>query len=159
MTGGHGRRPAQAEALEVSRHHRVDFASQAGKNAHGTTRDIATLENSEYSTDDQRDSQGDKYSQTIEVKKDKFVFEILGADGQVVLHAEGDVKFEKLGPFDSVRFVHIRAGQSSSDMNDVDDEYVSVYRLDGDKWTMASGFDKDRERQKPEVDVYARAAK
>lgn len=103
--------------------------------------------------------QGDKYSQTIEVKKDKFVFEILGADGQVVLHAEGDLKFEKLGPFDSVRFVHIRAGQSSSDMNDVDDEYVSVYRLDGDKWTMASGFDKDRERQKPEVDVYARAAK
>ena len=103
--------------------------------------------------------QGDKYSQTIEVKKDKFVFEILGADGQVVLHAEGDLKFEKLGPFDSVRFVHIRAGQSSSDMNDVDDEYVSVYRLDGDKWTMASGFDKDRERQKPGVDVYARAAK
>jgi hypothetical protein len=103
--------------------------------------------------------QGDKYSQTIEVKKDKFVFEILGADGQVVLHAEGDLKLEKLGPFDSVRFAHIRAGQSASDLNDVDDEYVSVYRLEGDKWTMASGFDKDRERQKPGVDVYARAAK
>lgn len=103
--------------------------------------------------------QGEKYTQTIEVKKDKFVFEMIGADGQVVLHAEGDVKFEKLGPFDSVRFTHIRGGQSASDMNDVDDEYVSVYRLEGDKWTMASGFDKDRERQKPEVDVYARAAK
>jgi hypothetical protein len=103
--------------------------------------------------------QGEKYTQTIEVKKDKFVFEIRGADDQVVLHAEGDLKFEKLGPFSSIRFVHIRAGKSATEMDDVDDEYVSVYRLDGDKWTMASNFDKDRERQKPGVDVYGRAAK
>ena len=103
--------------------------------------------------------QGDKYTQTIEVKKDKFVFEILGADNQAVLHAEGDLKFEKLGPFSSIRFTHIRAGRSATEMDDVDDEYVSIYRLDGDKWTMASGFDKDRDRQKPGVDVYARAAK
>lgn len=103
--------------------------------------------------------QGDKYTQTIEVKKDKFVFEILGADNQTVLHAEGDLKFEKLGPFSSIRFTHIRAGKSATEMDDVDDEYISVYRLEGDKWTMASGFDKDRERQKPGVDVYARAGK
>ena len=103
--------------------------------------------------------QGDKYTQTIEVKKDKFVFEILGADNQTVLHAEGDLKFEKLGPFSSIRFTHIRAGKSASELDDVDDEFVSIYRLDGDKWTMASNFDKDRERQKPGVDVYARAEK
>ena len=103
--------------------------------------------------------QGDKYTQTIEVKKDKFVFEIHGADNQTVLHAEGDLKFEKLGPFSSIRFTHIRAGRSATEMDDVDDEYISIYRLDGDKWTMASGFDKDRDRQKPGVDVYGRETK
>jgi hypothetical protein len=102
---------------------------------------------------------GDKYTQTIEVKKDKFVFEIRGAEDQVVIHAEGDLKFEKLGPFSAVRFTHIRAGNSAADLNDVDDEYASVYRLDGDKWTVASNFDKDRENQKPGTDIYTRATK
>jgi hypothetical protein len=97
---------------------------------------------------------GEAYTQTLEIKKDKFTFEILSADGSVTLHAEGDLKLEKLGPFSAARFNHIRAGQSSSSMDDIDDEYVSVYTLDGDIWTMASGFDKQRESQKPSADVY-----
>ncbi len=103
--------------------------------------------------------QGEKYTQTIEVKKDKFVFEIRSAEDKLVIHAEGDLKFEKLGPFAAVRFTHIRAGGSADDMNDVDDEYASVYRLDGDKWTVASNFDKDRDGQKPGADVYTRPTK
>ena len=98
--------------------------------------------------------QGEAYTQTLEIKKDKFTFEILGTDGSVVLHAEGDLKLEKHGPFSAAHFNHIRAGQSSSSMDDVDDEYVSIYVLDGDTWTMASNFDKQRERQKPSADVY-----
>ncbi|HEV2394660.1 MAG TPA: hypothetical protein VG146_20100 [Verrucomicrobiae bacterium] len=100
--------------------------------------------------------QGETYRQTIQVKKDKFVFEILGADDHLVLHAEGDLKLEKLGPFSSVRFIHIRAGNSLSTLDDVDDEYACVYKLDGDTWNLASNFDKDRENQKPVVDVYQR---
>jgi hypothetical protein len=38
----------------------------------------------------------------------------------------------------------------------VDDQYVSIYRLEGDTWTMASSFDKEREQQKPSLDVYRR---
>ena len=98
--------------------------------------------------------QGEAYTQTLEIKKDKFIFEMVSADGNIVLHAEGDLKLEKLGPFSAARFNHIRAGQSSSSMDDVDDEYVSVYTLDGDTWTMASNFDKQRENQKPAADVY-----
>ena len=98
--------------------------------------------------------QGDKVTQTIEVKKDKFVFEILSSDDSVVLHAEGDFKLEKIGPFSAARFSHIRAGGSASNMDDVDDTYVSVYTLDGDNWAMASNFDKQRDGQKPSVDVY-----
>jgi len=100
--------------------------------------------------------QGEKYTQTLEIKKDKFVFQMLGADGQVTLHAEGDVKLEKLGPFNSIRFFHIRAGGSASSLDDVDDEYVSVYVLDDDTWTMAANYDKQRDQQKPSTDVYRR---
>ena len=99
--------------------------------------------------------QGEKYTQTLEIKKDKFVFQILDGANQVTLSAEGDIKLEKLGPFNSIRFFHIRAGSSSS-LEDVDDEYVSVYVLDDDNWTMASNFDKQRDQQKPTADVYRR---
>src|SRR6516225_7541701 len=64
-------------------------------------------------------SEGQYVTQTIEVKKDKFTFEILAADGRLLLHAEGDLKLEKLGPFSSARFWHIRAGESATDLNDV----------------------------------------
>jgi hypothetical protein len=98
--------------------------------------------------------QGQNITQTIEVKKDKFVFQILTADGSVVLYAEGDLKLEKLGPFSSARFYHIRGGSSASNLDDVDDVYSSVYSLDGDTWTMATNFDKQRDGQKPSLDAY-----
>jgi len=100
--------------------------------------------------------QGQNYTQTIEVKKDKFVFQILGADDNVVLYAEGDLKLDKVGPFSSAKFYHIRSGRSASDLQDVDDEYVSIYTLDNDTWTLAANFDKQRERQKPSLDLYKR---
>ena len=100
--------------------------------------------------------QGQNITQTIEVKKDKFVFQILSADDTVVLYAEGDLKLEKLGPFSSARFFHIRGGSSASNLDDVDDVYVSVYSLDGDTWTMAANLDKQRDGQKPSLDLYRR---
>ena len=98
--------------------------------------------------------QGQNVTQTIEVKKDKFVFQVLSADDTVVLYAEGDFKIEKFGPFNAARFSHIRGGNSASNLDDVDDVYVSIYTLDGDSWTLASNFDKQRDGQDPSVDVY-----
>jgi len=100
--------------------------------------------------------QGQNVTQTIEIKKDKFVFQILSSDDSVVLYAEGDFKVEKLGPFTAARFSHIRGGSSASNLDDVDDVYVSVYTLDGDSWTMATNFDKQRDGQKPSLDAYHR---
>jgi hypothetical protein len=101
--------------------------------------------------------QGQDYTQTITVKKDKFIFQILGAENQVLLYAEGDLKLDKLGPFSTARFMNLRAGRSGSDLRAVDEEYVSVYRIDGDLWTVAANFDKDRDGQKPSLDLYRRA--
>ncbi len=101
--------------------------------------------------------EGQSYVQTITVKKDKFTFQISGNDGSVVLYAEGDLKLDKLGPFSAAHFVNIRGGVSASDLQDVNEEYAMIYRLDGDTLTVAAGFDKDRESQKPAADVYRRA--
>lgn len=103
--------------------------------------------------------QGESIRQTIEVKKDKFTFQIMSEDDKVQLFAQGDLKFEKAGPFNAVRFVHIKGGSSASDLEDVEDEYACIYMLDGDTWTLATNFDKDREHQKPTADVYKRASK
>jgi hypothetical protein len=101
-------------------------------------------------------AEGQDFTQTIAIKKDKFIFQLLGAEDRLVMHAEGDLKLDKLGPFNAAHFVNIRAGGSASDLQDVDDQYVSIYRLEGDTWTMASSFDKEREQQKPSLDVYRR---
>src|ERR1043166_3230488 len=98
--------------------------------------------------------QGQSFTQTVEIKSDKFVFEIIGSDGEPALHAEGDVKFEKMGPFNGVRFLNIRAGRSAADLQEVNDEYASVYVLSGDTWLMASNFDKDRQNRRPTLDSY-----
>src|SRR5260370_41292579 len=56
---------------------------------------------------------GEKYSKTLEIRKDKFVFQILGGDGQMTLYAQGDLKLGKLGQFNSIRIFHIPAGGSA----------------------------------------------
>src|SRR5512140_1003849 len=63
--------------------------------------------------------EGQNYTQTIEINKDRYVFQILGANDRVVLYSEGDLKLEKVGPFKSARFSHIRAGDSASNLDDV----------------------------------------
>lgn len=103
--------------------------------------------------------QGENVRQSIEVKNNKFTFQVMNEDGKVVLYAEGDLKLDKVGPFSAAHFVHIKAGDSASAAEDIDDEYNCIYSLDGDTWTLATNFDKQRENQKPSADVYKRASK
>lgn len=100
-------------------------------------------------------AEGQQYTQTLEVKPGRFVFQILGAQGATVLYAEGDLKLEPLGPFSTARFWHLRGGASADNLEAVDDEYLSIYTLNEDTWTMAVNFDKVRD-QAPTLDVYHR---
>jgi uncharacterized protein (TIGR03067 family) len=98
---------------------------------------------------------GEKYTQQIEIKKDKFTFKISEPGGDTRLYAEGDVKLDKAGPFKSIAFTNIKAGSSSDDTNPIDDTYTSIYKLgDDDTWLVVMNFDKDRDSQKPSLDVY-----
>ena len=83
-------------------------------------------------------------SQTLEIKGNKFVFQMLDKDGEVVLHAEGDLKLEKLGPFNLARFVNIRGGESSSSLEQVDDEYSVIYVLEGELLVLGDVINEER---------------
>ncbi len=101
---------------------------------------------------------GQTYTQVLEVKKDKFKFRMLSADNQLFIYAEGEVKLEKLGPFNVAKFVNIKGGVSESDIQPIDDDHTFIYLLSENKWTMVANFDKERD-QKPSMDIYTKAAK
>ena len=97
-----------------------------------------------------------KFTQQIEIKKDKFTFKIMSPEGEVRLYAEGDVKLDKAGPFKTVIFTNIKAGGSADDSSPIDDTFTSIYKIaDDDTWLVVMNFDKERdEMQKPSLDVY-----
>lgn len=102
-------------------------------------------------------SNGDEVTQSVVFKGSKFTYQMKSADGEVRIHAEGEVKTEKLGPFSVIKFFNIKGGESSSDLQPVDDDRVQVYVLDFDKLRLASGFDKARDEDEPRVDVYTKS--
>ena len=101
---------------------------------------------------------GQRYTQQIEIKKNQFTFKISDTDGGTRLYAEGEIKLGKTGPFKSISFTNIKAGQSSSDANPIDDSYTSIYTMaDDGAWLVVMNFDKERDQQKPRLDVYRKA--
>src|SRR5580765_5070255 len=76
-----------------------------------------------------KNSEGQTITQLVEIKKDKFTFEIKNGDGKTVLYAEGSIKLEKLGAFKSIKFFNMKAGESAAQAESVDEERQSVYQL------------------------------
>src|SRR3989475_3385246 len=85
--------------------------------------DLATLDGKW--TAQKTNDDGQKFTQHMEITKNKFKFKIVSSDGQTRLYAEGDVKLDKVGPFKTIVFSNIQAGESSSDLNPIDDTYTS----------------------------------
>lgn len=99
---------------------------------------------------------GRSWTQVIEINKGKFKFRILTASGETRLYAEGDVKQEKHGPFNALKFHNIKAGESADYTESVDDDRTVVYQLGYDSLTVAADFDKERETP-PSADKYTKA--
>jgi hypothetical protein len=102
---------------------------------------------------------GQNYTQILEIKKDTFVFKMIRSNDELAIYAEGHLKLEKAGPFNVVKFTDIKAGASESDTQEINDDRVSIYVLNEDTWTLAANFDKERDNQKPSLDLYAKVAK
>ena len=107
---------------------------------------------------DKTTDDGRKYSQVIEINKNKLKFRMLDESKEVRLYAEGTIKLEKLGPFSVMKVTEIKGGQSETDLQPVDDDRINIYQLGYDTWTMATNFDKERD-QKPGVEVYKKVSK
>ena len=111
-------------------------------------------------TTQKTNDEGQRFTQQIEIKKNKFTFKISDNEGQTRLFAEGDVKLEKAGPFKTIVFSNIKAGQSPSETDPIDDTYTSIYRMnDEGALLLVTNFDKERDSQKPSLDVYHKEVK
>src|SRR5579883_1433523 len=72
---------------------------------------------------------GQAYTQTLEIKKDKFTFRVTDSEKATLLVAKGDVKVDKCGDLSSVTFTNIEGGNSDDNLNPVDDDRHCVYYL------------------------------
>ena len=103
-------------------------------------------------------SDGQAITQTLEIKKDTFVFQ-MKRGGDQAFYAKGQLKLDKAGPLHIVKFTAIQGGESADDLDALNDDRTSIYVLDDDTWTIASNFDKDRDNEKPSLDLYTRSPK
>lgn len=103
-------------------------------------------------------SDGQEATATLEIKGEKLTFEAFNADKGLRFMAKGTVKAEMLGPFHVMKITDIEGGRSASELEPVNDERAMVYLLKDDTLTLASNFDKDRENEKPRVEIYQRVA-
>jgi hypothetical protein len=99
----------------------------------------------------------DSTTQTLEFKKDKWTFKILG-DGDTRFVAAGDVEVKKTGGFNIMRLHNMKYGSSESDLDEVADERNIVFFLHEGQLYVASNFDRERENEKPNVDGYSKVA-
>jgi predicted nucleic-acid-binding Zn-ribbon protein len=103
------------------------------------------------------EAQGQAFKQVLDIKKNKFTFEIIHDGGQTALYAEGEVKTEDYGPFKAAKFYNIQGGSSSSDLQSVDDDRTVIYSMGYNEMTVAANFDKERS-EPPTVTKYVKTA-
>jgi hypothetical protein len=99
---------------------------------------------------------GQEAAATIEIKGEKLTFQAFGADKELRFMAKADVKAEMHGPFHVMKITNIEGGRSVGDLEPVNDDRSTIYILKDDTLTLASNFDKERENEKPRLEVYRR---
>jgi uncharacterized protein (TIGR03067 family) len=102
--------------------------------------------------------EGRVYSQHLEFTQDKLTFELRREDGEVRFVAKAKVKTDKAGPLKTFTLSDIEAGRSSTELEPVDDQRSSVYTLRDGNLVIASNFDRERDNERPSIDVYTRSA-
>lgn len=101
-------------------------------------------------------SSGEETTASMEIQGTKLTFQAFNADKELRFIAKGTVKAEIVGPFHVIKISDIEAGRTAGELEPVSDERSMVYLLTGDTLTLASNFDKDRENERPRVEVYQR---
>jgi len=101
-------------------------------------------------------SDGQESSFIMEIKGDKLTFQAFRGDNELRFVAKANVKAEMQGPFHIMKITQIEGGSSAADLQPVNDDRSSVYFLKDDTLALASNFDKERDNEKPRLEVYQR---
>ena len=100
---------------------------------------------------------GQKVTQTLELKENKMTFKILDSSGSVQFVALADVKAQQSGAFKTFTISNIKAGRDDDSLEGADEERAYVYMLSSDTLTIVSNIDEERERP-PTIDVYKKVS-
>lgn len=101
---------------------------------------------------------GQKRTQTIELKKEKLIFQILDSSGEPALTVIANVKLQEAGPFHTLTVSNLKAGQDEDSLEPVEGDRAYVYQLGYQTLTIVSNIDEVRE-QPPTIDVYKKVSK
>ena len=99
------------------------------------------------------------FTQFLEFTKNAFKFKLVGSDGNTILVAEGSLELKEAGGVKVAKLMNIKAGGSASDLNDTNDDRVSVYTFRDGKLFLAGNLDKERNSEKPSLDEYTKVTK
>ena len=102
--------------------------------------------------------EGQKITQTIEIKKDKMLFKILSNAGDTVLVATADIKPRQLGSFSTFTITNLKYGQSEDSLTPADEDRSYIYQISPSTLTIVSNIDEERE-QPPVLDAYKKVSK
>ncbi|HAM70072.1 MAG TPA: hypothetical protein DCM86_00320 [Verrucomicrobiales bacterium] len=97
---------------------------------------------------------GKPATRILEISGEKLVFQLLDEDKQLQIYATGKINTEALGSINIFKVSDLRGGQSPDSLDAVDDDRTVVFLLGDGTLTVASGFDKERDEERPRVDVY-----
>ena len=98
-------------------------------------------------------------SQGCPLTKNKWKFKLVGSDSNPVLVAEGNLELKETGGVKIAKLMDLQADGSASDLNDTNDDRVSVYTFRDGKLILAGNFDKERNNEKPSMDEYSKVTK
>jgi hypothetical protein len=120
----------------------------------GFTAEPADLNKLQGTWSTKRTTENGEVNMTLEISGDKLTYTVANKDNEVRLVAKGTVKSETFGPFRALKITDLQAGRSATETKPVEDERVTLYTIEEDTLTLVSNFDKERDGQKPALDVY-----
>lgn len=96
---------------------------------------------------------GQTVTQQLVFKADKVSFRMMTEGGSTLLYAEATAKVTTAGGVSVLSLTNLRAGQSDTELQSVDEDYSAPFRVSGNVCYLATGLDKEREGG-PRVDAY-----
>ena len=96
---------------------------------------------------------GQTVTQQLIFKADKVSFRMMTEGGSTLIYAEGTAKVTTAGGIKVLSLTNLKAGQSDTDLQPIQEEFSAPFRVSGNVCYLASGLDRERE-ESPRVDAY-----